>query len=582
MKRRPTISGEDRKNSTQSSPRKQLQRTGSVSRRPPTAERRDRGNDQKCRDPNCDQCVAARARSTRPRPKPLDTSPPLDQRFQASDSARYPPPSPARNSSYYNQGAVVVQPAITTRPRRSSSTARARPVSYHGGDARDAQYAAWAGMQYGTPPPDRGPPLSMSAHYTMQNLHMQPQMQAYGMMGANPYYPSAPGQAMPQLSAIPPHFNARRPSSQYGPPLVTYDPSQQISANMSARHAPAPQSARYERFPTSTFDTDSSEEESEQEADKDRARMPPPKHKARPALGHSKTTTEVYNVNRMTQSQMLPERPKERDPRTKVITANPSRDPSASRSSRRRSLIQQRETVSYDASNAKILVENPRSRRRQSYMAPEQDFEGERKSRPPKIYHPEHPPQPSPRRRATDTDGRRRAESMVDAKSRDAEAYQREVTGGDIPQFTSQTLKVNKRASRIPSGESDAGSSHSKSDRASRISQSNRTTVTNGGSGEIRLRLDNSTPLTLQLTGDAERTISFNPAEGGMTDLIIGSARDNETTYRSERGSIAGSRRLITAREPEEDSIQSYRSSRSTRDTIRRHQPLVRRRYEDE
>jgi altronate dehydratase len=105
--------------------------------------------------------------------------------------------------------------------------------------------------------------------------------------------------------------------------------------------------------------------------------------------------------------------------------------------------------------------------------------------------------------------------------------------------------------------------------------------MTNGGSGEIRLRLDTNTALTLQLMGDSDRTISLNPAEGGMSDLVIGSARDNETVYRSERGSIAGSRRMITARELEEDSIESYPSYRSTRESIRR-QPLVRRRQDDE
>lgn len=213
-------------------------------------------------------------------------------------------------------------------------------------------------------------------------------------------------------------------------------------------------------------------------------------------------------------------------------------------------------------------------------MGPSHDYEVERKARAPKIYHSEHPPQSSSRRRATDAD-RRREDNIVDAKARDAEAYQRGITGGDIPQLTAQSLKASRRSSRIPSGASEVGSTHSKSDRVSRISQSNRTTMTSGG-GEIRLRLDTSAPVTLQLTGDADRTISLNPAEGGMTDLIIGSANGNERTYRSERGSIAGSRRLITAREPDDDSIQGYESRRSTRDSIRRHQPLVRRRYEDE
>ncbi|KAF2202334.1 hypothetical protein GQ43DRAFT_314435 [Delitschia confertaspora ATCC 74209] len=648
-RRRPTLGGEDRKSSERSdrksigpsSPRKPPQRTESVSRRPSRPERRE---EPECRHPNCDKCTSSRSR--RPRPSPLDSSlnisyAPSDQQSHASEPARYTPSSPlypSRNPSYYTRGSAVIQPAASSR-RRSSSTA-GRPVSYHG----DAQYPGWSGMPYGTTPTqDRGPPPSMSAHYAMQQnmpivpqmaLQMTQQMPPYGMMGPPPSAAYFTASTMPtassydnQRSQFPrgpsAQFSARR-ASQYGPPLLTQELNKPISNNMSARHGPAPPSARRETFPTSTFESDGSDSESSEEEEEEnhgRALMLPQKMTRRPSLRRPHTTqvTQVHTLDRMSQSQpALPERPKERDPRTKAKTADVSRASSTSRTNRRPSLVQKPHAVSYDTGRAQVLVEPSRSRRRESYVAPPKAYEVERKSGSSKLYHSESTRQHSPQRRALPADSRRRAEdhmvearprqdprrraedhievkprqdnrrrgeeNIVESRSRQAEAYQRELSGGDISQFTDQTVKAARRTSRIPSGHSDDGSSHSRhsGDRASRISQSNRTTVTNatnGGNGELRLRIDASAPVQLQLNGDMDgRTISFNPAEGGMTDLVISSsARGTETVYsRSERGSIGAGRRLITRREEEDDSaIRSQRSSRIAPDPNRR--PLQRR-----
>jgi hypothetical protein len=80
---------------------------------------------------------------------------------------------------------------------------------------------------------------------------------------------------------------------------------------------------------------------------------------------------------------------------------------------------------------------------------------------------------------------------------------------------------------------------HRNSDRLRKYS--GRTTMTTATNNEIRLRVDNTTRLSLQLSGDIEgRTLQLVPAEGGMTDLAIGgNVRSGETLPRSKRGRIS-------------------------------------------
>lgn len=142
------------------------------------------------------------------------------------------------------------------------------------------------------------------------------------------------------------------------------------------------------------------------------------------------------------------------------------------------------------------------------------------------------------------------------------EAYQQKIRGSDQP-LSEQVHKVAKqRALRGPT----------ESDRKTRISQSNRTAVTNGNSnGEIRLRVDASAPLSLAFNGDMEgRTLQINPTEDGMADIIIGGQRGEDDVYRSEKGSARGNRNSMSAgsarREAEEVSVRSGRSSQGRRD----------------
>ncbi|KAF2807162.1 uncharacterized protein BDZ99DRAFT_478683 [Mytilinidion resinicola] len=588
-RRRPTLDN-TRERSSQSSPRKPLVRVGSSARR---AER-----EEECTVPNCECKQSQSQRRRRPQLSSLDSAVDVrypssyDQRSQRSD---YPPPSPqaSRQPPPYAQGSAIIQPASSVR-RRTSSTSRPRPVSYHSGAPSEAGGYWVPGMLY----PDRGPPPSMSAHFTGPSP-----MQPFPTIGQTPpgnYYP--PGHPMysaPYDPSRPPliqrnssQYSTRRPTSQYGAPVISYEQQPYREPSVSTRPPP---SARYDSRQSPTFESSSSEE-SESEEETDRRRMPPPQR--RPSIRQSNPNS----YDRMSQSQQLPPRPRERErererdyeSRPPRPTSRPPRPastvPPRTSSLRRPSLVQRDvpKSVSYSnsAGNAKVVVEAAKSRRRQSYMGHELACELESKSRnnhP--LYRGETVVNSSqPRRRQTDADGRRRDENFVDTKKRDAEAYQQRMRGEPVLPLTEQLLKASKKSSRVPSGGSEAGSTRSKNshDRASRVSQSGHSVVTNSGNGEIKLRVDGGTSFNLQLSG-GERTIRVEEAEDGMRELTIATPRGNEVNYnKSERGSIAGSRRplIMSRRDAEEDSIRSTRSSRSGRaETERR--PLRRERYED-
>ncbi|KAL1605030.1 hypothetical protein SLS60_004573 [Paraconiothyrium brasiliense] len=640
-RRRPTVV-EDRRKPTES-PRKPLQRNNSTAskqrpaatRRPTVTQTPDERDDRECRDPNCTTCGPNARPPRRGRRESLAVDsgldlnyPPFDVRSQRSDpapSTYTSPPSPTynRQPAPYRLGSTMVQPA-QTRPR-VSSTAR-RPMSYHG-DPGSNYYVPGMPAPYPSPPQDFGPPPSMSAQYSMpQPRQHHPQMPPF-MMGTPPSnfyqgdyqggHPMAQAQAQhmsqtsppyeqqrPSLSARnPPSFHARRPVSGFGPAMVTYE-NNKAEQMPSARYGNAPQSARQERFPmkalkqTAHDDSESSEEyesSSEEEvpiAPPPKQLMPPPQLKSkskkeqRPVLRHAKTTqvTQVYNDRRerrqsVSQSQMLPERPRERDNKaSRVNTAPASRSISKSRPGPPKRATQS----AYDTPHARVLVENPRTSRRQSVQAYDRAYEPQyedeydseleerRRRRRSKVYRGEEEDAilvtERPPRRRTDSIKRseyltgrgRETAQLVD----DVEAYQQRTRGTYEP-LTEQVHKVAKqRASRVPSDP----------DRKTRISQSARTTVTNGNNnGEIRLRVDASAPLSLSFNGDMEgRTLQINPAEDGMADIVIGGQRGEDGVYRSEKGSVRGSRNSMLAgsarREAEEVSVKSGRSSQGRRE----------------
>jgi hypothetical protein len=227
----------------------------------------------------------------------------------------------------------------------------------------------------------------------------------------------------------------------------------------------------------------------------------------------------------------------------------------------------------YETRAGKILVESSKASRRRSYQAPEKEYRVEAQRRP-KIYADDRIEHRRIRRQQADTDSEDdyTTGNNVRAKTSDAEAYMQQNRGTNAP-LNDIVHRAAKRGSRLVSGPSEAGSSRSKgSDKASRISH-----ATNAD-GEIRLRVDPSQRLNLQLNGDMEgRTLQINHTEDGMADIIIGGGQRGEgSTYRSERGSILGSskksvvnrsdRSEKTRREPEEASMRSSRSSQSRRE----------------
>lgn len=674
-KRRPTVV-EDRKRPTAESPRRPLQRTNSSAskpRPPPVRRPTITQKTEECRDPNCKTCGpnAPPPRRGRRESLALDSAldmsynPPYDARSQRSDpSYTTSPPSPIYNRQPppYMQGSTMIQPA-QTRPR-AFSTSR-RPMSYHGNPAPD-HYASGMPAPYPSPPQEYGPPLSMSAYPMHQQQQQQHQMAPFAMMGATPpshFYQGSNLMAQHLTQTSPPYdqqrpplsartssaYPARRPVSA----LVTHDSQPDQSALPSARYGNAPQPVRQDRYPPpkqltqAQYDSESSSEyESEEEylpvAPPPKQLMAPPKIKSksrpdpRPILRKANTTqvTQVYNNRReqperherrpsVTQSQQLPERPRMKDTRApRVSTAPPSRSISVSRPKAQRAT-----QSAYDTPKARVIVENPRTSRRQSYLAYEQsygrsydqeydddetdseeeeDFERERQEQrahqarqrqlAERAERAEREKEERQRQLAEREKEERRhrrrstqiyadggdAIPVIESKSRrrtdaslggnqttkvmdDVEAYQQRIRGTQEP-LSEQIHKVAKqRAARVPSDP----------DRKTRISQSAKTTVTNGNNnGEIRLRVDASAPLSLSFNGDMEgRTLQINPAEDGMADIVIGGQRGEDDVYHSEKGSVRAKRRSLIAdsarRDAEVVSVQSGRSSQGRRERER-------------
>ncbi|KAH3940266.1 hypothetical protein HBI56_220250 [Parastagonospora nodorum] len=347
-----------------------------------------------------------------------------------------------------------------------------------------------------------------------------------------------------------------------------------------------------------------------------RALMPPPKMKRdqsqrRPALTHAKTTQVVERLendrrDKRRQSIVVPDRavPRERQrERAPTVSAAPSRRPSVSRPPVHRSTQSE-----YDTRQARIVVNDSRNNRRKSYQVYDKTYddfvrdrvaeeqykaERQREKRASRVlmqeqyipgqYEEDESEEEAPRvlphrqRAKTESDPRKGKARTVEVKNKKAELSAEEyinATRGSRDPYADQISKVAlKRASRKPSLPSDSGSSQSNG--SGRASQSNRTTMTSATNNEIRLRVDGTMPLSLQLSGDMEgRTLQLVPAEGGMTDLVIGggNARGNDSVYRSERGTVQvnNNRRSLIAgqgrRDAEDASERSTRSARSRRD----------------
>lgn len=420
-------------------------------------------------------------------------------------------------------------------------------------------------------------------------------------------------------------------SARYGQPPTPNEPHMR-AANLSM---PKPKLLKYgnqEDDEESDSDyTEGEEEYEEREARRQQAQrqlMPPPKlskrdpSQRRPTLTHAKTTQVVNRIadghEKRRQSIVVPDRvvPRERErvrERAPRESAVPSRRASVSRPT-----PPHRQTQSeYDTRQAaRVVVNDSRTNRRKSYRvydktyddfvrapAAEEQYQAERKrekrasrvivERQPERHMPgqfkddeeseEEEEEPvrvlaSRPRRKTESDPRKGKERTVEVKNKRAELSAEEyinATRGSRDPYADQINKAAlKRVSRMPSQPSDSGSSQSNG--SGKASQSNRTTMTSATNNEIRLRVDGTMPLSLQLSGDMEgRTLQLVPAENGMTDLVIGGGnpRSNESVYRSERGSVmvnnSNRRSLIAGQgrlDAEDASERSSRSARSRRE----------------
>jgi hypothetical protein len=427
-----------------------------------------------------------------------------------------------------------------------------------------------------------------------------------------------------------------RPSARHGPPPT---PIEQI------RRAPQPKPKLLQYGDHHDDDDGSETESSEEEEEHDvyderearrnaaRALMPPPKltkrdqSQRRPILQHA-NTDRLDRRDARRQSIVLPERPlaKERGERERER----DRAPKVSNGPTRRASVSRpppphRQTRSqYDTPLARVVVNDSRTDRRRSYQVDEKAYENyvqarafekqyiaeqKREKRASRVFV-EQRPMPGrfdddddeeeddddddeeeeerirvlsrPRKNTYTEPPRKGKDRVVEQKDRwaeNAEEYIKSTRGSHDPFADSINKAALKKASRMSSLPSDSGSSQSNG--SGKASHSNRTTMTSATNNEIRLRVNGTQPLSLQLSGDMEgRTLQLVPAGDGMTDLVIGGGnqRGNETSYRSERGSTMSNnhnRRSIVAgqgrRDAEDASERSSRSgySRRERDEIR-------------
>ncbi|CAI6341148.1 unnamed protein product [Periconia digitata] len=689
-RRQNTLVADERQSTSQSSPRKPLQRAPSTASRRPSTNRRPSTvatDSAECTNPNCRKCGpnALAYRNRRP-DSALDSSYSQVSEVPSQHSEPIPsttysfPPSPTYNR-HYMQGPAIVQPAQTRR--RSSSTAGTRrPATYY--DNSDQGYYGQGTMSAGYPgtPQEHGPPPALARYTNMPHPQMQhpqvqhPQMPAYMMPPPNaPYY--ANGQPMAHQTSPPyehqrpplsarnssnPNYQTRRPVSGYGPAqIVQPDRAEQMPSARYSSNVPKA-SGRGELQAQDESESSSEEYSSEEEA------RPRPKMKAiqdaRPPLRKAITTTVINDVRsgrRGSISQPQPDRRRERDVQASSKARN--RAPSTTRPA----LVQNPKALSFPRqSKSNVVVENPKTQRRMSYQQPYepeyereprkhrnsklsfQDYEDQvverkRQSRTPKPYHddqynrdldreverrranrnskiyqevsqfelepkrrnreskiyrndpePERrrhrdsvlnydseyddesiDPEPERSRRGTNS-GAHKREEYAEVKNRhkvsEAEAYQQRTRGSNDPLNDIVHKAALKRQSRVPS---DGASSRS-DDKKSRVSRA-QTSMTSGGNGEIRLRVDASAPISVSLNGDMNgRTLQVVPGEDGTADIVIGGSQENETVYRSERGSVhGGNRKSLTApgnprRDAEEQSIRSSRSGNSRREAERR------------
>jgi hypothetical protein len=474
-------------------------------------------------------------------------------------------------------------------------------------------------MQYPQPIP---PYMGQQGYYPGHPQQYEGQRPSMSARGSSNYGQSRPAPIITQ--------DDNKYSARYGQPPTPQEPHMR-GANVTM---PKPKLLQYgNQEEDEESDSDFTDEEyDERESRRQQAQrqlMPPPQltkrepSQRRPTLTRPNTTQVVDHIvdprQKRRQSIVVPdpvaprerERVRERAPRE---SAAPARRASVSRPP-----PPHRQTQSeYNTREpARVVVNDSRRDRRKSYQlyektyedfvrnqAAEERYQAERKreKRASRVIVQERQPQrhmpgqyeddseseeeeeeepvrisASRPRRKTESDPRKGKERTVEVKNKRAELSAEEyinATRGSRDPFADQINKsAMKRVSRI-SQPSDSGSSQSNG--SGKASQSNRTTMTSATNNEIRLRVDGTMPLSLQLSGDMEgRTLQLVPAENGMTDLVIGGGnqRSNESVYRSERGSVMvnnSNRRSLIAgqgrRDAEDASERSSRSAHSRRD----------------
>ncbi len=597
-KRRPQLS-DARRLKTDPSPNRASghARTSSQSRK--SRQMQSERYSGECSDPRCD-CSRGRPGP----PTPLDT--PLNVNympFVTQPSPQfYNPPSPQhqRSQTIYAQAGPILEPARSTR--RSTSTSRARPMSYHAGITPDAY---WQPMPYGPTIDQRGPPpappLAPPSAYNTGPMPFPPLMTP---PQSGPSYLPPPSH-LPDASPPSPYrnprppmshrstetYSTRRPTSVYGPPVVSQDQSRyntnaMVSARQPSARRPTNSSMpRYEPEPESDSYSSSDEEDGH---DYDRTIMPPPRappvHTRRPSMRQpnppnhyvSRSPQRYQSTSSRTGFDREPDERSSARYSSQISTSAASSRPSSSRRPSLATASGRSKTTSYP-SGAKVTVveSSASSRRRMSYMGHERRAELEAQHRDVEAYQAEVAARARPTSQRREIEAARERENRRRSTIIEGQAYG-DSTRSSLP-LTEQTLRAAKRASRISaaaSSEAGSGRSRASSSRddggSSRVSGSQRyntevrapsgTNTSNGtatpaGAGKngegFKMRIDG---INLEFVGDmAGRTIQLRQQEEGVgvPEVVIAGAqnRDGERLRRdTDSAYLRGDARSVNSR----------------------------------
>ena len=454
-----------------------------------------------CTDPHCvGQCKMRRIPPQSPLESPWNVNyAPFNQLSTCAPVSPYPPPSPQTAIPFqpYPQNVSIVG---YPHPPQYSLTMRPRPVSYYS-DIRPDPYPGAGGLRHSL---ERSTPYSTSANYPYPSVAPHP----YPMPGSFPPNGSSYPQAAPRQPQISPTF----PSNEYSRALP-HPHSPEIARPSVYRPVISYDHAHQYPDPGIRRLTGRSSFDDCEYCNRDRTRMPPPPRPAkvfpirrsashRQASGSSRRAVvgDHYKYDSSSDYELS-----DRDATSRLHGRSASRP-----------TIPPTKSTSYSTARDKKIVETSKGRH-YSYLSQNSARTNADKSSAAEQYQ----DNVSGRSTTANVGSSRRSRLTEEALDRAAAAGTKESRSSESghPSWPS--------VSRSRAGSSREGSHVSKSG-ASAVEP-------------FKIRLDASKGYNLEFSGNMDgRSMSMQPGENGMAEVIIGSSR-REIRY-EQGGSMRSSK----------------------------------------